>query len=88
MTQKGQVTVPVQIRKKLGLKPGQKVVFNQEKGAARLKPAIDFFSLKGFIKTKKKFTVKTLHEEEKAAREYVVKQYLKKEKRIRKQSAK
>lgn len=52
ITQKGQVTVPAPIRKKLGLKPGQRVVFTEERGVASLKPALDFFSFRGSLKGK------------------------------------
>jgi AbrB family looped-hinge helix DNA binding protein len=36
LTRKGQVTVPVEIRRALGLKRGDKVVFTMEDGTVRL----------------------------------------------------
>ena len=39
MTQKGQVTIPVEIRSRLGLKPRDKVVFELEADAVRLRLA-------------------------------------------------
>ena len=39
LTSKGQVTIPVSIRKALGLKPRDKVAFRLENGAVRLEPA-------------------------------------------------
>jgi AbrB family looped-hinge helix DNA binding protein len=39
LTQKGQVTIPVEIRTRLGLKPRDKVVFELEGNVARLKRA-------------------------------------------------
>lgn len=39
ITQKGQVTIPVEIRSRLGLKPRDKVVFELEDDAVRLRPA-------------------------------------------------
>jgi len=40
LTSKGQVTIPVSIRKALGLKRGDKVSFRLEDRSARLVPAI------------------------------------------------
>lgn len=40
LTQKGQVTIPVEIREKLGLKPKDKVRFEVEGEAVRLKRAV------------------------------------------------
>lgn len=57
VTQKGQVTIPQDIRKKLGLKPYEKVAFVVEEGTVMLKrPPKDFLSLKGSLKSKKKFS--------------------------------
>jgi AbrB family looped-hinge helix DNA binding protein len=39
MTQKGQVTVPAEIRARLGLKPRDRVRFELEGDAVRLRPA-------------------------------------------------
>lgn len=38
MTSKGQVTIPVEIRKALGLKPRDKVAFRVENGTVRIEP--------------------------------------------------
>ena len=38
VTRKGQVTVPVEIRRELGIKVGDKVTFVLEDGEARLRP--------------------------------------------------
>jgi len=84
ITQKGQATIPVLIRNRMGFKPGQKVVWTQENGDVKLRPARDFFSFRGSIKLKRKFSQKLIHDEEKAAQEYVVGQYLKKLKRMEK----
>ena len=40
MTQKGQVTVPIEIRRKLGLKAKDKVIFEMEDDVVRIKPAL------------------------------------------------
>ena len=37
VTSKGQVTIPKQVRRALGITPGSKVEFNVERGGARLK---------------------------------------------------
>jgi antitoxin PrlF len=39
MTSKGQVTIPVAIRNRLGLKPNEQVAFKIEEGEVKLQPA-------------------------------------------------
>jgi len=39
ITSKGQVTVPHQIRKALGVRPGDKLVFEENEGGVRVVPA-------------------------------------------------
>jgi AbrB family looped-hinge helix DNA binding protein len=39
MTSKGQVTIPVAIRRRLGLKQGQRIMFVEEDGQVRIAPA-------------------------------------------------
>lgn len=73
VTQKGQVTIPVDIRRHLGLKAGDSVQFFQANGEFRLKPMPNFFSFRGSIKSTKKFDVKAM---EKAAEKQAVKEYL------------
>ena len=52
ITQKGQITIPAEIRRRLGLMPTQKVIIIQEGNEAKIKPVRDFFSLRGSIKPK------------------------------------
>jgi len=85
VTQKGQVTIPISIRKNLGIKPGNKVVFSQENGEARIKLTMSIDSLMGSVKSHRRFSQKLLREERAAAMKYVVEQYLAKEKRITEQ---
>lgn len=73
VTQKGQVTIPVGIRQKLGLKAGDAVQFFHLKGKVALKPMPNFFSFRGSIKSRKKFDVKAI---ERAAEKQAVKEYL------------
>lgn len=40
LTQKGQVTIPIEVRTQLGLKPRDRVVFEIEGEVVRLKPAV------------------------------------------------
>ena len=40
LTSKGQVTVPIDIRRKLGLRPGQKVEFVERDGQVQIAPAL------------------------------------------------
>ncbi len=61
ITQKGQATIPALIRKKLGLQPNSKVVFElNNKNEATLKAVPDFFSLQGSVKTKKPFDINAM----------------------------
>lgn len=55
VTTKGQVTIPVSIRQKWGIKPQERVVFIESEDAVELKPAVDFFSLKGSVKSRKRY---------------------------------
>ncbi|KKU83224.1 MAG: hypothetical protein UY10_C0013G0025 [Microgenomates group bacterium GW2011_GWA2_47_8] len=60
ITQKGQVTIPAPIRAILGLQPRQRVVITKDADSARIKPAPDFFSLMGSVKTKKKMNIRAM----------------------------
>ena len=61
VTTKGQVTVPVHIRRKLGLKPGDRVHFREERGRVYLEPeAAKVSDLFGIIKTTKTATLAQL----------------------------
>jgi AbrB family looped-hinge helix DNA binding protein len=46
---KGQITLPIAFRRKLGLKPHDRVVIELEERGILVKPAPDFFKLKGFL---------------------------------------
>lgn len=76
VTQKGQVTIPKEIRDYLGLDTGSKVEFIRKNGKVNLEQIQDFSSMKGVVKSKRKFSQKLLKEEEKAAEEEAVRQYL------------
>lgn len=76
VTQKGQATIPSFIRKRLGIKPNTKIVFElSNDNQAMIKPAVDFFSMKGSIKTKKPFDIKLM---EKAVEDAIKIRYVKK----------
>ena len=76
VTQKGQATIPVQIRQLLGIKKNTKIVFEiKNNKEVSIKPVVDFFSLKGSVKTDKPFDVEAM---EKAVEEAVVLKYGKK----------
>ena len=55
ITQKGQVTIPVHIRKKLSIKTGQKVIFEERGDEIIVKAVPDFLTLIGSLKTNKKY---------------------------------
>jgi len=46
---KGQITLPIAFRRKLGIKPHDRVVMELEEKGILVKPAPDFFKLKGFL---------------------------------------
>lgn len=61
VTQKGQATIPVQIRKLLGIKPNTKITFElKNNNEIIIKPVEDFFKLKGSVKSKKPFNIKAM----------------------------
>jgi len=72
ITQKGQVTIPVHIRRKLGLKTGQKVAFEEKGDVIVMKSMPDFFSLRGSLKTIKKYDKKKVR---KVVGEYLARRY-------------
>lgn len=53
VTQKGQITIPKNLRDKLGLVPYKKVELREEKGSIRILPAISIFDIAGKYKVKK-----------------------------------
>lgn len=57
ITKKGQVTIPISIRREWGLVPRQRLVFIKSiDKKVEIKPAVDFFNLRGSIKTKAKYS--------------------------------
>lgn len=58
ITSKGQVAIPIEFRRILGLVPGSKIKFEirKEKNELIAKPVLDLVKLKGYFKTKKKFS--------------------------------
>ena len=69
ITPKGQVTIPVEVREKLNLKPGDKITYENTNHGILLKAAKrDMLADFGFLKTKKK-SVQDLEVVRKAVRE-------------------
>ncbi len=68
LTQKGQVTIPAPIRKRLKLKTSDKVTFYVENGDVKVKKAKDFLSLQGAIDSDKAFNLKDMR---KAAKKHL-----------------
>lgn len=76
ITQKGQATIPAPIRKKLGIKPNEKISFElRDNKEAVVKPVKSFLSLRGSFSSKKPFDIKAM---DKAVGEYFKKEYAKK----------
>lgn len=57
LTQKGQVTIPVQIRKMFNLKDKQKIEFDVVDDKIQIRPVNDFLSLAGHFSHKNKGVV-------------------------------
>ena len=75
MTQKGQATIPAPIRKRLGIKPRQKISFEiNEKNEAVIKPVKNFLTLRGSLSSKEPFNIEAM---DKAVEEYIGKEYAK-----------
>lgn len=70
ITQKGQIVIPVNIRRILGLIPNQKIMLevDQEKQEATLKPTQDILDIAGTYKPKK--IISALKAREKFEKEY------------------
>ena len=64
VTSKGQVTIPLQFRRALNIKPGQKVEFQakSKKNTLTMKPVKDIFDLEGIFKSNKKYDKKKARE--------------------------
>jgi len=52
VTQKGQITVPLDFRKILGLKPYDRVLFEKKNNKVLLSKAVDIMDLSGSLKPK------------------------------------
>jgi AbrB family looped-hinge helix DNA binding protein len=46
---KGQITLPISLRKRLGMKPHDRVLIEGIDDAIVIKRAVDFFALEGFL---------------------------------------
>jgi len=62
LTQKGQVTIPIQIRKYLGINSREKVAFSRLNDKIVISSAKDFLSLKGSVKSGQKYSDKEIDE--------------------------
>lgn len=62
VTQKGQATIPAPIRAKLGIKPGQRIIFDDMGDKVSIVPEIDISALRGSIKTNIKWDKKKAYE--------------------------
>lgn len=74
VTQKGQATIPLPIRKMLGIKPNGKVSFEMKEGEVLIKPVKDFLSLRGSLSSKKPFNIEAM---DKAVEKYFKEEYAK-----------
>ena len=58
ITQKGQVTIPIEFRRKLGLVANSKVKISMRFNKVQLQPAVSLDDLFGILKSNKKFDKK------------------------------
>ncbi|QQG47473.1 MAG: AbrB/MazE/SpoVT family DNA-binding domain-containing protein [Candidatus Woesebacteria bacterium] len=78
VTQKGQTTIPLFLRKKLGIEPKGKVRFEiNEKDEVVIKPIPSFFAFQGSVNPKKLFDIDAMDRSvgEHLKREYEKKSY-------------
>ena len=76
VTSKGQATIPAPLRKNLGIKPGQKVIFSQHQNGLMLNRIPDISELKGSLKPKVKVKYSN-RKADRAVEKFVVQEYLK-----------
>lgn len=62
ITQKGQVTIPIEFRRKLGLEANSKVKISMRFNKVQLQPAVSLDDLFGILKSDKKFDKKKARE--------------------------
>ena len=75
ITQKGQVTIPVDIRRFLGVSPYERVTFVREANQIYIRPAKSFLDLKGSVRSEKKVSNEKM---DKAVLKHIRNQYGKK----------
>lgn len=66
ITSQGQVTIPMSVRKSLGIKKATKATLEKKKDKLVIKPQKDFWSLSGGMKSKIKLTDKQLRKARKS----------------------
>lgn len=71
ITKKGQITIPIEVRKALGLNPRDKVIFVLEGGEVKLKPMVSTLRA-GFGAVKPRSTPENFKELRHKAQEWVV----------------
>jgi len=72
LTQKGQVTIPVDIRRFLRLVPYEKVTFIKEADRVVIKSTRSFLDMRGSVKSRKKYQD---HAADRAVLSYIKKQH-------------
>lgn len=75
LTQKGQVTIPLELRKLLNVAPYEKVAFKKQGKNIIITAAKDFLSLKGSIKAKVKYDNQKVDE---SVQNYIAEEYARK----------
>jgi AbrB family looped-hinge helix DNA binding protein len=78
ITQKGQVTIPIDIRRFFDLKPYQKITFVMTKDKVSLMPSKNFLNLKGSLQNKIKYSDRNA---DKKVKKFIANQYDKKNSR-------
>jgi AbrB family looped-hinge helix DNA binding protein len=88
VTSQGQISIPAPFRKKYSLLGGTKLHVAEDKGGLFLEPEVDFLSLRGSIKTKKKIDIHKIRKQmaKDLALKYLGKDYKRKNGQLRPRS--
>lgn len=78
LNRKGQITIPVALRQRYNLYPGQTVVIDDSMDIVNIKPTQDIASLRGSLKSNLPYDEKAIRE---AVEKYRIENYLAKEAR-------
>lgn len=62
ITSQGQISIPIRLRRKLGLDKTRKALISEKEGKLMIEPVRDLLDLQGSLKTNLKFTPRQVRE--------------------------